>query len=266
MGNLSSCTTAFMLSSQHLPHMVRVLLVDGSVLKLRAPISVSKLLAEYPNHVICSLSSLKPGLHALSSLSPNEELQLGGLYLLLPLRSHAQRARIARKSEIPIRERALNERISQDKVGSRAPPTKKSGVGISSRAESSRNGHVGSEVSSSDSKLSRKCEVGTLEKNELQRSHGSCSRSTAAKALRRRRQGERLEKEQRQCIMNNKNRRGINSLHSRQQNNSVMVDAKLCSVRRLCNTPELQRAYLSLLRRWSTPSWTPKLQPINERR
>ncbi|MCO5548303.1 hypothetical protein L7F22_001760 [Adiantum nelumboides] len=259
MGNLSSCTTAFMLSSQHLPHMVRILLVDGSVLKLRAPISVSKLLAEYPNHVICSLSSLKPGLHALSSLSPNEELQLGGLYLLLPLRSHAQRARITRKSEFPIRERALNERISQDKVG-RSPPTKKSGVGISSRTESS------SEVSSSGSKLSRKCEVGSLEKNELQGSHGSCSRNTPSKALRRRRQGERHEKEQKQCIMDNKNRRGINSLHSRQQNNSVMVDAKLCSVRRLCNTPELQRAYLSLLRRRSTPSWTPKLQPINERR
>ncbi|KAI5080283.1 hypothetical protein GOP47_0005762 [Adiantum capillus-veneris] len=257
MGNLSSCTTGLIMGSStslQLPHIVRVLLVDGSMLKLKAPITVSKLLVEYPNHVVCSLASLKPGLHALSPLLPDEKLQLGGLYLLLPPRSHAQKARVARKTESAMPKRALNEGVLHEKVGMRSTlPTKKSNGGISSGAESRRNGHLGSRFSSSASELSRKSEVGP------QGSALQVRNAIPAKAGRRRRQGERHDQKERyyEC----RNRRG--SLHS-QHNTSV--DANLCSVRRLCNTPELQRAYLSVMLRRSTSSWTPRLQPINERR
>lgn len=96
MGNFSSCTSGFHPTSppnSPLPPspVARVLLVDGSVLNFRVPIKVIKLLLDYPHHFICPMDSLRPGHHSLSTLLPDEELQPGHLYLLLPFKTFENR-------------------------------------------------------------------------------------------------------------------------------------------------------------------------------
>jgi hypothetical protein len=71
----------------------KVLLVDGSVLRFKAPVKAIQVLMDHPQHFICPLDSLQPGIHSLPALLPHEEVSLGRLYLLLPSSKSSQMQR-----------------------------------------------------------------------------------------------------------------------------------------------------------------------------
>ncbi|KAH7420508.1 hypothetical protein KP509_13G010500 [Ceratopteris richardii] len=87
MGNLCSCVDGSTSVHKKRPSQVAtLLLIDGSMIEYTFPVKTVNVLARHPNHVVCPLVSLRPGLHSLCSLLPDEELQLGRLYLLLPFK------------------------------------------------------------------------------------------------------------------------------------------------------------------------------------
>lgn len=282
MGNFSSCTTGFNSASSsplaHTPppHVARVLLIDGSMLKFRAPIKVIKLLLDYPNHLICPLDSLKPGLHSLSSLLPDEKLQLGRLYLLLPFKGNLQESCIKSK-QVMQQKRAPNKELlhmQERDERTRLLPGDKSNVGF---AASCANFYKKGDAGLYDNKLQSRSLA-------LQEEHVS-KKKTGSRHT-----------EQKNHVKMIKSEVGFPDCAEARKNDDVGVQiygrgsatsssyCKLSEKRKgrremrrytgkesniekegpLCNTPELQRAYRSLLRRSS--SWTPRLQPILERR
>ena len=99
-------------------NVAKVLLVDGSVMRFKVPIKAIQVLVDHPHHFICSLDSLKPGIHPLSILLPHEELSLGKLYLLLPssksLQKQAISSRLARSST----QVAMGRNVKKSEMGS----------------------------------------------------------------------------------------------------------------------------------------------------
>lgn len=288
MGNLSSCTTGSDSGAQAAssspplahtpPHVAKVLLIDGSMLKFRAPIKAIKLLLDYPNHLICPLDSLKPGLHSLSSLLPDEKLQLGRLYLLLPFKGNLQESCIKSKQVMQQKRVQNKEALDMQERDERArllPGDKNGDVGrkqlqsrslvvqeehISKKKAGSRDigkwqqkNHVNmikSEVGFQDCAEGRK--NGDVGPHYRRRSAMSLSSSYGKVSEKRR--GTRREM-------------GMRRYTAGKESNESVSNKKSCDsnvISPLCDTPELQRAYRSLLRRSS--SWTPRLQPILERR
>ena len=131
MGNFSSCVSLHERSVSNNTrdrrlgygacgnnNVAKVLLVDGSVLRFKVPIKAIQVLVDHPHHFICSLDSLKPGIHPLSILLQHEELSLGKLYLLLPssrsLQKQAISSRLARNSASV----AMSRNVKKPEMGS----------------------------------------------------------------------------------------------------------------------------------------------------
>ncbi|KAI5079219.1 hypothetical protein GOP47_0006890 [Adiantum capillus-veneris] len=259
MGNLSSssCSAAPTLastikSSAATQRVSRVLLIDGSMLKFRSPIKVIHLLLDYPNHVICPLDSLTPGLHSLSTLLPDEQLQLGRLYLLLPFKTHLQHHQQTSSNKsikqakrqhtldpkMLLQERGVQEHLEMNSSlprtrEERILPAEESGSKVAQ--EKQRQGLMGNADlgSSKFADSDNRSEVGLR--------YSSTSRRSGGKLSSHERRGGKESSERGNAGFKHEN------------------------IGPLCDTPELQRAYRSfLLRRSST--WTPRLQPILERR
>ena len=132
MGNFSSCVSVHGRSVSNNTrdrrlgygscsnnNVAKVLLVDGSVMRFKVPIKAIQVLVDHPHHFICSLDSLKPGIHPLSILLPHEELSLGKLYLLLPssrsLQKQAISSRLTRNSTTPM---AMGRNVKKPEMGS----------------------------------------------------------------------------------------------------------------------------------------------------
>lgn len=298
MGNLSSCSAApSAVKSSTL--VTSVLLVDGSMLKFRSPMKVIHLLLDYPNHVVCPLDSLKPGLHSLSSLLPDENLQLGRLYLLLPFKTHLQQSSCAKskqvmqrhhedpKKHLPETGKKHSQMFDRDSREERARllPREEMNVGFVDREKShvrygkydklNRDGGVRDpDYKLQSSTLAREeqvpervlgtkgfCEIGQKkEKQGFMRSVdlGSSKCASSGLDLRHDSTGKRSAASYGKLYAKRRGKEGDAGLIPRDSSKSRNV------ISPLCDTPELQRAYRSLLRRSS--SWTPRLQPILERR
>eukprot|EP00250_Pteridium_aquilinum_P010563 c19477_g1_i1 orf=89-1000(-) len=303
MGNFSSCTVN--LSSHKLqslpsssvsaltPPVARVLLIDGSMLKFKAQIKVIKLLLDYPNHVICPLDSLKPGLHSLSSLLPDEKLQLGRFYLLLPLKTHNMQGKCSKSKQVIMPKREGSKERDERK---RLLPKDKSDVSFASCAESGKNGDVGlcdNKLQACGSFQAESCP----KKNVVVPDVGKCSagkqRAQVCENLLKSEVGfvkcgelykngdvGRQQYSRRSAGSYTKlseKRRGRREVdrYGKEKNDTSAINGGFVSgfssksgrlnLGPLCDTPELQRAYRSFLLRRSS-SWTPRLQPIIERR
>lgn len=299
MGNFSSCIAGFDPISSPPPkavhtraHVTRVLLVDGSMLIFKAPIKVIKLLLDYPNHLICPLDSLAPGLHSLSSLPPDEKLQLGKLYLLLPFKTNVQDSCI--KSEQGLQQKGdpskafaeAQAKGERTRLRAGANPDvdlanstrfyKKGDVGLHGKLQSAslvqqgehgckkNPGKVGSTTAMGESEEGSK-ECAELTKDgdigPHSRRHAGAPASYRGRLAERRRG--------RREMQHSKSNIDANYIKEEGQCTSTgsikpAYDINY-GVSPLCDTPELQKAYRSLLLRRSC-SWTPRLQPILERR
>jgi len=79
MGNYVSCT-----SSKVQSNVVRVIALYGSVQQFERPIKAAELMIDNPRHFVCHSTALVTG-QRISALSADDEVELGHLYLLLPM-------------------------------------------------------------------------------------------------------------------------------------------------------------------------------------
>lgn len=192
-----------------MPPVAKVLLIDGSMLRFTRPVKVIRLLLDHPHHFVCPLHSLQPGHHSLSTLLPDEELQLGHLYLLLPFHTLAHG-----------RSTSFNTNMERT-----YPPLAQTSF---SQAAACRSADLPDAASAKRSRL-------------VARSNSDL------------------------CFSASEIKKRSPSPHNVSYSNSVTEKISDSSVpgSRLCDTPELQRAYRSvMLRRCRT--WTPRLQAIKE--
>ncbi|MCO5587866.1 hypothetical protein L7F22_041818 [Adiantum nelumboides] len=302
MGNFSSSCTAAPPSVNSSAPVSRVLLIDGSMLKFQSPIKVIHLLLDYPNHVICPLDSLTPGLHSLSTLLPDEKLQLGRLYLLLPFKTHMQQQQQQKqsssaciKSKQAKRQHTLDTRMllqnrgaqdhhlaissAQDQERARlvAVDLEQSEVlGSAKYDEFNKNSssYLAREERYSEEKWRGKdfCKIAHLKERQGFKENADMGPSNIGDPKKSREMG--LAYSYAGCRrsgasygkLGSERRRGKES--SERSNNACVLPRHSTCKREngpLCDTPELQRAYRSLLLRRSS-TWTPRLQPIMEKR
>lgn len=80
MGSMASCVRWRDVVS---PDVIRVVYLNGEVEAFPVPVSAKQLLQNHPRHFICISRDLYGAI--CPSVQPEEELQLGELYFLLPL-------------------------------------------------------------------------------------------------------------------------------------------------------------------------------------
>lgn len=80
MGNYVSCV-----SSKVPSNVVKVITLYGSVQEFGSAMKAADLMLDNPQHFVCHSSALQTG-RRISALSADEELELGHLYFLLPMR------------------------------------------------------------------------------------------------------------------------------------------------------------------------------------
>ncbi|MCO5570132.1 hypothetical protein L7F22_023849 [Adiantum nelumboides] len=305
MGNFSSSCTAAPPRVNSSAPVSRVLLIDGSMLKFQSPIKVIHLLLDYPNHVICPLDTLTPGLHSLSTLLPDEKLQLGRLYLLLPFKTHMQQQQQQQqqqkqtssaciKSKQAKRQHTLDTRMllqdrgaqdhlaisyAQDQERAKLLDVglEQSKVGSAKYDEFNKNSSssLAREEYYSEEKWRGKdfCKIAHLKERQGFKENADMGPSNIGDPKKSREMG--LAYSYAGCRrseasygkLGSERRRGKES--SERSNKVCVVPRHSCKRENgpgpLCDTPELQRAYRSLLLRRSS-TWTPRLQPIMEKR
>ncbi|KAJ4773061.1 HTH-type transcriptional regulator [Rhynchospora pubera] len=81
MGNYLSCTLAKAgTGGRH----VKVILPDGRVSRFDGPVSAAELMLEAPGHFLTEAKCMHLG-HRLTALSADEELEMAGVYVILPM-------------------------------------------------------------------------------------------------------------------------------------------------------------------------------------
>ncbi|MCO5584633.1 hypothetical protein L7F22_038564 [Adiantum nelumboides] len=278
MGNLTSCagrshsllaTSAVLppASPSHIPispASARVLLADGSVLTFTTPIKVISLLLDYPFHVICPVDSLRPGHHSLSSLLPDEELELGQLYLLLPLKTFESRECMPNMEPLIRRNRLI---ISSHHQSMKLMQKQLSVRSLAVQAPLIRDQQTLFKPFELIPEAARECEDQSV---RLLCGHRSDVGSSDFEALCDSNSDRSREKVRRRLTsMATFSSASFHSFKPERQSASASSHGRAqlskndqcCS--RICNTPDLQLAYRSVMLR-RCRSWTPRLQPITE--
>lgn len=77
----SACSSASVMSSSNT---VKVVLSDGRLQEFQRQVKVAEVMLENPQHFLCHASALHVG-RRISALRADEDLEMGQLYLLLPM-------------------------------------------------------------------------------------------------------------------------------------------------------------------------------------
>ncbi|KAM7277306.1 hypothetical protein ACFE04_019172 [Oxalis oulophora] len=83
MGNYISCTLATPLIKTHKAS--RVVLPTGEIRQFRQPVKAAEFMFECPNYFLANSQSLHIG-RRFSALSADEELELGNVYIMFPMK------------------------------------------------------------------------------------------------------------------------------------------------------------------------------------
>uniref|UniRef100_A0A7N0VGN5 Uncharacterized protein n=1 Tax=Kalanchoe fedtschenkoi TaxID=63787 RepID=A0A7N0VGN5_KALFE len=82
MGNYASCT---LMSKRATSRAVKVILPTGDLRQLKEEMKAAELMMEFPSHFLANSCSLQIG-RRFSALSADEDLELGNVYLMFPMR------------------------------------------------------------------------------------------------------------------------------------------------------------------------------------
>ncbi|KAF8040348.1 hypothetical protein BT93_B2547 [Corymbia citriodora subsp. variegata] len=87
MGNYISCTCTFVAPPlvKKGSRVARVIFPGGEIKQFREPVNAAELMLECPSHFLASSRSLHVG-RRFSALGADEELELGDLYIMFPMR------------------------------------------------------------------------------------------------------------------------------------------------------------------------------------
>ncbi|XP_030442518.1 uncharacterized protein LOC115664774 [Syzygium oleosum] len=85
MGNYISCTFITPPSMKSSSRVARVIFPGGEIKQFREPVNAAELMLECPGHFLASSRSLHVG-RRFSALGADEELQLGEVYIMFPMR------------------------------------------------------------------------------------------------------------------------------------------------------------------------------------